>query len=52
VRVVYMSGYSFDAILENGVLADGAHFLQKPFTRRALQQPVQKLLRGQDKRSA
>ncbi len=31
-RVVYMSGYTDDAIGEHGFLEPGMHFLQKPFT--------------------
>jgi two-component system cell cycle sensor histidine kinase/response regulator CckA len=32
VRTLYMSGYTSDAILARGVLPEGMHFLQKPFT--------------------
>jgi PAS domain S-box-containing protein len=31
IRVIYMSGYTEDAILHQGRLADGVQFLQKPF---------------------
>lgn len=31
-HVLYMSGYSDDAILRHGVQANIAHFIQKPFS--------------------
>jgi two-component system, cell cycle sensor histidine kinase and response regulator CckA len=34
--VVFMSGYTDDAIGQHGLLAAGTHFLQKPFTSRQL----------------
>ena len=38
VRVLFMSGYTDNAIVQNGLLAEGALFLQKPF-------PPEELLR-------
>jgi DNA-binding response OmpR family regulator len=35
-RVLYMSGYSDDAILRHGVQTATAHFIQKPFSMKAL----------------
>jgi two-component system, cell cycle sensor histidine kinase and response regulator CckA len=32
LKVVYMSGYTDDAILHHGVLRDGVAFVQKPLT--------------------
>jgi two-component system cell cycle sensor histidine kinase/response regulator CckA len=32
VRVIFMSGYSTEAVTTNGVLTPGARFLQKPFS--------------------
>ena len=32
VRVIFMSGYSDEAIQANGILTPGATFLQKPFS--------------------
>jgi two-component system cell cycle sensor histidine kinase/response regulator CckA len=48
IRLIFMSGYTDDAITQQGVLAPGALFLEKPFTpetlgrkiREALDQPV------------
>ncbi|MBX3727687.1 MAG: response regulator, partial [Candidatus Sumerlaeia bacterium] len=32
LRVLFMSGYTADAIAHHGILQEGYHFLQKPFT--------------------
>ncbi len=45
-RVLFISGYSNDAISRQGALAPGASFLQKPFTRMELLQQVSRLLAG------
>jgi CheY-like chemotaxis protein len=44
VPVLYMSGYTDDAIVPHGVLDAGAHFIQKPFTPRALVRRVYETL--------
>ena len=44
MRVLYMSGYTDDAIALRGVLAEGTMFLAKPFTEEALTQKVRAVL--------
>ncbi len=43
-KVLYMSGYTNNVIVTNGVLEEGLHFLQKPFTADALMAKVVDLL--------
>lgn len=44
IKVLYMSGYTDDAIVHRGVLAPDVHFLQKPFTMDGLAQKVREAL--------
>ncbi len=44
VNVLYMSGYTDNAIARNGLLADEASFLQKPFTPEDLLRKVRQVL--------
>lgn len=44
MRILFMSGYTDDAIVHHGVLEEGANFIQKPFAPDALAAKVRKVL--------
>jgi FixJ family two-component response regulator len=44
VKVLYMSGYTDEAIVHHGVLEGGTPFLQKPFTTDGLLRKVSEIL--------
>jgi CheY-like chemotaxis protein len=46
LQVLFMSGYTDDAILHHGVLEAGTHFLGKPFTAADLTRKVREVLDG------
>jgi signal transduction histidine kinase/ActR/RegA family two-component response regulator len=47
VRVLFMSGYTDEAILHHGIVGSGAPFLQKPFLPDALARKVREVLNAQ-----
>ena len=44
LRVIYMSGYTEDAIVQHGVLEPGIAFLNKPFTSETLGAKIREVL--------
>ncbi len=44
MKVIYMSGYTDDAIVRHGVLAPGLNFLEKPFSPKGLAHKVREVL--------
>ena len=46
IRALFMSGYTDNAIVHQGVLDPGTHFISKPITRDGLLRKVQEVLHG------
>jgi len=46
IETLFMSGYSADIIAKRGVLETGVHFIEKPFTMRALTTKAREVLDG------
>jgi YesN/AraC family two-component response regulator len=46
IKVLYMSGYTDQAIMHQGVLQEGAILLQKPFTLATLASKLREMLAG------
>ena len=44
MKLLYMSGYTDETIVRHGVLREGTHFLQKPFTEGGLARKVRQVL--------
>ena len=44
IAVLYMSGYTDDAIARHGVLEEGTHLIMKPFTTASLVKEVREVL--------
>jgi len=44
IRVLFMSGYTDDAISHHGILEPGTHFLEKPFTADGLLRKIREVL--------
>lgn len=44
IRRLFMSGYTADVIAQHGVLDDGVHFIQKPFTLKELDDCIKRAL--------
>jgi YesN/AraC family two-component response regulator len=46
MKVLFMSGYTDDAVVRHGILSEGIAYLQKPFTPRVLAGKVRSVLGG------
>ncbi len=46
LRCLFVSGYTSDVIAHHGVIDEGVHFLQKPYTAQVLSRKVREVLDG------
>jgi two-component system, cell cycle sensor histidine kinase and response regulator CckA len=46
IKILYMSGYTDDAMLRHGIVSDAVNFIQKPYTCEALLLMVRQVLDG------
>jgi FixJ family two-component response regulator len=46
-RVIFMTGYTDNAVIHHGVLDPGATLIEKPFTLDALVRTIQRKLQGE-----
>jgi hypothetical protein len=46
IKVLYMSGYTDDAVVRHGVLNHDVPFIQKPFSPMAFRKKVREVLSG------
>jgi len=44
LRCLFISGYTSDVIAHHGVIDEGVHFLQKPYTAQVLSKKVREVL--------
>jgi DNA-binding response OmpR family regulator len=44
MKVIFMSGYAEDAIVQHGILDAGMHFVQKPFRPSELSRRIREVL--------
>ncbi|MBC8438126.1 MAG: hybrid sensor histidine kinase/response regulator, partial [Deltaproteobacteria bacterium] len=44
LKYIFMSGYTANAIAHHGVLDEGVHFVQKPFSKNDLAKIIRKVL--------
>lgn len=47
LKCIFMSGYTANVVAHHGILDEGVHFLQKPFSSKALAQKVREVLEDQ-----
>ena len=46
IKVLFVSGYTKDALVEPGIAEDGVAFLAKPYTLEALREKIRNLIHG------